>query len=74
MLEVATVPHLWVVRTQTGGAWTWDLVEGETSNVELADDVSAVAVSAIDRTGNEGPAAVLSLEPPSASQSGASGR
>ena len=66
-LQVATVPHLWVVRTQTDGAWSWEILEGETSNVELADDVEVVAVSAIDRAGNEGPAAVLSLEPESAS-------
>ncbi|MEO0560372.1 MAG: family 10 glycosylhydrolase [Bacteroidota bacterium] len=63
----AAGPHLWVVRTQTEGTWTWELAAGETSNVELAEDVEVVAVSVIDRTGNEGPASVLSLEPESAS-------
>ena len=70
LLQVAAAPHRWIVRTQTNGAWTWDILPGETTSVELADNVAVVAVSALDRAGNEGPAAVLSLDPASADRSG----
>ena len=58
----AETPHLWIVRTQRAGAWRWEILPGGTHAVELEGDVDAIAVSAVDRAGNEGPAAVLSLE------------
>ena len=57
----AETPHLWIVRTQRAGAWSWEILPGGTHAVELADDVDVIAASAVDRVGNEGPAAVLSL-------------
>ena len=66
LLEVAETPRLWVVRESRGGAWTWRVVPGATSALPVDGGVEAIAVSAVDRAGNEGPAAVLSLGPESA--------
>lgn len=52
----------WVVRTRRGGAWTWSLAPGTTLTVGLAEDAEAVAVSAVDRSGNESAATVVEVQ------------
>ena len=51
------VPFVWVVRVWDGKAWRIELVPGAARTHTLAVDASApvaVAVSAVDRAGNEG--------------------
>jgi uncharacterized lipoprotein YddW (UPF0748 family) len=57
-------PTWWVVSVRAGGRWRSEVVPGwqrEHTVARLSADteVDAVAVSAVDRTGNEGPAEVL---------------
>ena len=52
----------WVVRRRDGAHWSTDIVPGAQSTYWFergADTPDAIAVSAVDRTGNEGPAIVL---------------
>ncbi len=54
----------WVVRSRRGGAWTWEIVPGDVGTYVLPADggpVETVAVSGIDRVGNEGPARVVEV-------------
>ncbi|MEP0548701.1 MAG: family 10 glycosylhydrolase [Rhodothermales bacterium] len=74
LLAVAMTPGddepvwLWTVRTRHGATWTVDVVPGwqqmhplaRGTNGEAPDEV---AVSAVDRVGNEGPVARLRLNP-----------
>ena len=53
----------WVVRTRRGGAWTWNVVPGTAPSVALAAGAEAVAVSAVDRAGNESPATLVEVAP-----------
>ena len=53
----------WVVRTRgAGGAWTWDVRPRGERLQTLGPDVRSVAVSAVDRVGNEGPARVVEVD------------
>ena len=63
-------PWLWVVRTLTGDHWNIDIYPGHKNTYAYvadtnADDTSAppkqIAVSAVSRTGVEGPVAILDL-------------
>ena len=54
----------WIVRHRRGGTWTHDVVPGPTRTHQMewkpsAAAPEAIAVSAVDRAGNEGPAVVL---------------
>lgn len=54
----------WVVRWQRGGQWETDIVPGPTRTYQLMRQSQSlgptfIAVSAVDRSGNEGPAMVL---------------
>ncbi len=54
----------WVIRARRGGAWTWDVVSADAGTYVLPAEggpVEAVAVSGIDRVGNEGPARVVEI-------------
>jgi len=58
-------PFVWVVRVWDGKGWTIELVPGAARTHVLAMGASApvaVAVSAVDRAGNEGPAEVVWVE------------
>ena len=57
-------PWRWIVRIETGGAWRTLLLPGYVDapalEVAIPDGVpTRVAVSAVDRTGNEGPARIV---------------
>lgn len=55
-------PWLWVVRTRSGGRWTVEILPGRLRAHTVAGaSPDEVAVSAVDRVGNEGPAARLRL-------------
>lgn len=59
------VPFVWVVRVWDGSAWRIELVPGAARTHVLATGASpplAVAVSAVDRGGNEGAAEVVWVE------------
>jgi len=54
----------WVVQSRRGGEWTTDIVPGPQRTYELERDPEeswpeVVAVSAVDRAGNQGPAMIL---------------
>ena len=56
----------WVVRARRAGVWTWETVPVGVGTYVLSGDdgpVEAVALSGIDRTGNEGPARVVEVTP-----------
>ena len=57
------VVRRWVVRVERGGRWTWEaLPEGTgTYVIPAGAPVTAVAVSAVDRAGVEGPARLVRL-------------
>jgi uncharacterized lipoprotein YddW (UPF0748 family) len=57
---------LWVVRSHVDGRWNLDVVPGETASLRLPSgrtggEPDAIAVSAIERTGLEGPVAAYRL-------------
>ncbi|MEM0962527.1 MAG: family 10 glycosylhydrolase [Bacteroidota bacterium] len=56
----------WIVRAQRGGEWSWEVIRRESGTVVLGPtvngDVEVVAVSAVDRAGNEGPARLVEIE------------
>jgi len=55
----------WVVRTRRGGAWSWEILPVGVGTYVIPASrgpVEAVAVSAVDRAGNEGPARLLEVE------------
>ncbi|MGB3541685.1 glycoside hydrolase family 10 protein [Rubrivirga sp.] len=55
----------YVVRARRGGEWSWQVVQPDVGTMVLdrteAGAVEAVAVSVVDRVGNEGPARVLEV-------------
>jgi beta-glucosidase-like glycosyl hydrolase/uncharacterized lipoprotein YddW (UPF0748 family) len=53
----ATAPRWWVVRARHGNGWTTELLPGgrATATVDRAASLREVVVSAVGRTGNEGP-------------------
>ena len=52
----------WVVRSRDdGGQWTWAIRPGTERSQAVRPGVRAVAVSAVDRAGNEGPARVVEV-------------
>ena len=53
----------YVVRTRRGEAWRWAIVAGTAASSPLAADAEAVAVSAVDRAGNESAATVVDVAP-----------
>ena len=53
----------WVVRTERAGAWSWDVAPGDQRTLPVAAGATRVAVSALDRAGNESPAAVVEVGP-----------
>jgi hypothetical protein len=53
-----------VVRTRYGSDWTWRIVPGAAASLRLDRRPDAVALSALDRAGNESPISVLDLPPP----------
>ena len=56
----------WVIRARRAGVWTWETVPVGVGTYVLSGDdgpVEAVAVSGIDRTGNEGQARVVEAAP-----------
>ncbi|MBW3553204.1 MAG: family 10 glycosylhydrolase [Gemmatimonadetes bacterium] len=65
-------PRWWVVRTRRSGRWTVDVVPGARASVRLAGEtpLEAVAVSAVDRLGNE--SALQRLAVPAAAVAAAS--
>ncbi len=56
----------WVLRARRGGVWTWEIVAPGVGTYVLprgaGGPVEAVAVSAVDRVGNEGPARLVDVE------------
>ena len=53
----------WVVRTRgASGAWDWSVWPGTTRSRALRPGTAALAVSMVDRVGNEGPARVIEIE------------
>ncbi|HEY9229315.1 MAG TPA: family 10 glycosylhydrolase, partial [Gemmatimonadaceae bacterium] len=50
---------LWVVRTRVGGAWSHQVLPGWLRVHRLPDDVQMASVTAISRTGIEGPATTV---------------
>jgi hypothetical protein len=78
-LDVSWTPRgqeaafLWVVYQQRDGVWTHEIVPGPRTRATLehaATPVTAVAVSAVDRVGNESTRAVSAVEPLTARRSG----
>ncbi len=60
----ATSVHQWVVRARRGGAWTWTVIPADSGTYVLpaaGGRVEAVAVSGVDRVGNEGPARMVEV-------------
>ena len=57
---------LWLVRLRTGDAWTYDILPGETKTYALTavPEPDLIAVSAIDRSGNESFRAILKIDRP----------
>ena len=56
-----TPPRLWVVRARYGSRWTVEVLPAARDRVELTGPapLEEVAVSAVDRLGNEGPATTI---------------
>jgi len=78
-LDVSWTPRgkeaafLWVVYQQRDGAWTYQILPGARTSLVLetgAKPVTAVAVSAVDRVGNESTRAVSVVEDLTAGRSG----
>jgi len=64
---------LWIIYEQRDGVWTDQIVPAAQTRVTLepgTTPVTAVAVSAVDRVGNEGPRAVSAVAPPAAERPG----
>ncbi len=58
---------LWVVRMHTSAGWSYDIVPGDLRSYTLPADsgaVDLVAVSGVDRSGNESFRAMLKIDPP----------
>ena len=51
----------YLVRTRRGGAWRWTSVPGPSAAMPLAAGAEVVAVSALDRSGNESRATIVPL-------------
>jgi beta-glucosidase-like glycosyl hydrolase/uncharacterized lipoprotein YddW (UPF0748 family) len=53
----ATAPRWWVVRARHGSRWTTEILPGRsaTASLDQAASMQEVVVSAVGRTGNEGP-------------------
>ena len=55
----------WVVRARRGGAWSWEVLQRGAGTVVLdeadGEPVEAVAVSAVGRSGTEGPARLVEV-------------
>jgi uncharacterized lipoprotein YddW (UPF0748 family) len=68
---VRLIPHgqektwLWLVQLRSGEKWTYDILPGETKDYRVNPTAAAdlVAVSAIDRSGNESFRAILKIDP-----------
>lgn len=62
--ESAEGPWQWVLRLRTGSQWSTKILPGNTASFSVPPDmdVSAVAVSAVNRVGIEGPPTKLSLQ------------
>jgi uncharacterized lipoprotein YddW (UPF0748 family) len=56
-----TAPRWWVVRLRTAAGWTTEILPGWMLTHEVPDGagIEQVVVTAVDRVGNEGPAAVI---------------
>ena len=53
----------WVVRTREAeGSWEWEIWPGTTRSRAIRPGTRALAVSMVDRAGNEGPARMIELE------------
>ncbi|HEX9950453.1 MAG TPA: family 10 glycosylhydrolase [Rubricoccaceae bacterium] len=57
-----TVRHF-VVRMRRGGVWNWQIAAGDDRTHAVPAGIDAVAVSAVDRAGNESPATVVEVAP-----------
>ncbi|MEM1118024.1 MAG: family 10 glycosylhydrolase [Bacteroidota bacterium] len=54
--------HRYVVRTRRAGVWTWEVISPDVGTYVLEGaTIEAVAVSALDRVDNEGPARLVEL-------------
>lgn len=66
-VEVSWVPQgdeaafLWVIYTQRDETWSHQIVPGVQRNVVVGGDVEGLAVTAVDRCGNESAVALISL-------------
>ena len=56
-----SAPFWWGVRARSGGRWTVDVLPAATRSWTPPADADRVAVTAVDRLGMEGPAAVLEM-------------
>ncbi len=54
-------PFLWVVQTHSGSTWTTRILPAAQTTQTLPSGVDAVAVSAVDRSGRQGPIRLLPL-------------
>ncbi len=54
-------PFLWVVYQKRDGKWTNQIVPAPVTSASIPDGVEALAVSAVDRTGNESEKTVVAL-------------
>lgn len=54
---------LWTVRARAGREWTGDVVPGWRRTLTVRSDAEQIVVTAIGRTGNEGPGATVAREP-----------
>ena len=54
----------WIVREELGGTWTWRLLPETERTAVLGVGATRVAVAAVDRAGNEGPAVLLDVNAP----------
>ncbi len=52
-----------VIRFRRGSAWSWRLAAGDARIHDVPAGVDAVAVSAVDRAGNESPATLVEVAP-----------
>jgi uncharacterized lipoprotein YddW (UPF0748 family) len=72
-VTVAIIPRgreaaaLWLVRVHAPAGWTYDIIPGRETSYALPAELGAadmVAVSAVDRSGNESFRAILKIDPP----------
>ena len=64
----STTAAQWVVRARYGDTWTMDLVPGQQQTYTFTGKPDVVAVSVVDRVGNEGPVGIeVIAEQPAAS-------